>query len=82
MADFVVSAILGAEDKFTALAESLASDMPGEPQQIKDAREAIATLLGRLEPEHDAEWIQERTNQIMLQFGERPASDPPAKPPG
>ena len=56
--------------------------MSGEPQQIKDAREAIATLLGRLQPAPSAEWIEARTNQIMLQFGERPPSDPPTKPPG
>ena len=56
--------------------------MSGEPQQIKDAREAIATLLGRLEPAPSAEWIEARTNQIMLQFDERAPGDPPSEPPG
>ena len=56
--------------------------MSGEPQQIKEAREAIAKLLGRLQPAPSAEWIKERTNQAMLQFGEPPPDDPPTKPPG
>jgi hypothetical protein len=56
--------------------------MSGEPQQIKDAREAIATLLARLQPAPSAEWIQERTNQIMLQFDARALDDPPTEPPG
>jgi hypothetical protein len=56
--------------------------MSGEPQQIKDAREAIATLLGRLQPTPSAEWIEERTSQAMLQFGEHRQDDPPAKSPG
>jgi hypothetical protein len=56
--------------------------MSGEPQQIKDAREAIATLLGRLQPTPSVEWITERTNRAMLQFGEHPPHDPPTKRPG
>ena len=56
--------------------------MSGEPQQIKDAREAIATLLGRLQPAPSAEWIKARTDQIMLQFGQESPGDPPAKPRG
>ncbi len=56
--------------------------MPGEPRQVKEAREAIANLLGRLQPAPSAGWIKERTNQIMLQFSERPPDEPPTKPPG
>jgi hypothetical protein len=55
--------------------------MPGEPQQVREAREAIEKLLGRLQPEPSAEWVKERTNQVMLQFAERASDDPP-KPPG
>ena len=56
--------------------------MSDEPQHVKEAREAIAKLLGRLQPEPTPEWIKERTTQLMLQFGERPRDDPPEKPPG
>jgi len=56
--------------------------MSGEPQQVRDARDAIAKLLSRLQPEPTAEWIKERTNQILLQFGEHAPDDPPTKPPG
>jgi hypothetical protein len=49
---------------------------------VDEAREAIAKLLARLQPAPSAEWIKERTNQVMLQFGERPPEDPPSKPPG
>ena len=56
--------------------------MSGEPRQLEEAREAIAKLLARLEPAPSAEWIKERTKQIMLQFGERPSDDPPSKPRG
>ena len=56
--------------------------MSDEPRQVEEAGEAIAKLLGRLQPAPSAEWIKERTNQIMLQFGERPRDDPTTKPPG
>ena len=56
--------------------------MSSEPQQVKEAREAIAKLLARLRPAPSAEWIKERTNRVMRQFGERPPDDPPTKPPG
>ena len=56
--------------------------MSGEPRQVKEAREAIAKLLARVQPAPSAEWIKERTNQVMLQFGERSPDDPPTKPPG
>ena len=56
--------------------------MSGEPHHIKEAREAIEKLLGRLHPEPTAEWIKERTNQLLSQFGERASDDPPTKPSG
>ena len=56
--------------------------MSGETDQVEEARKAIAKLLGRLHPEPTAEWIKERTNQLMLQFGERAPDDPRTKPPG
>ena len=56
--------------------------MSDEPPQVAEAREAIAKLLGRLQPKPTAEWIKERTNQLLLQFGERAPDDPPTKPPG
>ena len=56
--------------------------MSSEPQQVKEARKAIAELLGRLHPQPTAEWIKERTNQLMLQFSARAPDDPPTKPPG
>jgi hypothetical protein len=56
--------------------------MSSEPQQVKEAREAIAKLLARLRPEPTAEWIEERTNQLLLQFEERGPDDPPTKPSG
>jgi hypothetical protein len=55
--------------------------MSSEPQQVKEAREAIANLLGRLQPTPTSEWIEERTSQIMLQFGNRAPDDPHTKRP-
>ncbi len=56
--------------------------MPLEPQQVREAREAIAKLLGQLKPAPTAEWIKERTEHVMHQFDERRRDDPPTKPPG
>ena len=56
--------------------------MAGEPEEVSEVREAIAKLLGRLQPEPTPEWIKERTEQIMFQFGERAPDDSPTKPPG
>jgi hypothetical protein len=69
-----------AEDKFPAAGGSV-SPMPAEPQQVRDARAAIAKLLGRLHPPPTAEWIEERTNQLMLQFLKRDSDEPPTKSP-
>ena len=56
--------------------------MSGEPHQLEEAREAIERLLGRLHPEPTAEWIKERTNHLLRQFGERGSDDSPTKPSG
>ena len=56
--------------------------MSDQPRQIEEAREAIAELLGRLEPAPSAEWINERTDHVMLQFDERFPAEPRTKPPG
>lgn len=54
--------------------------MSGEPQQVREAREAIAKLLEQLHPPPSAEWIEERTTQLMFPFVESAPDDPPTKP--
>jgi hypothetical protein len=53
--------------------------MSGEPQQVRDARAAIAELLRQLQPTPSAEWIEERTNELLLQFVERAPEEPPTE---
>ena len=53
--------------------------MSGEPQQVRDARAAIAELLGQLQPPRSAEWIEERTNELLLQFLESTPEVPPTE---
>ena len=53
--------------------------MSGEPQEVRDARAAIAKLLAQLNPTPSAEWIEERTNELLLQFDERAPETPPTE---
>ena len=55
--------------------------MSGESQQVRDARAAIAKLLGQLDPTPSPEWIEERTNELLLQFGESAPEEPPTESP-